>query len=89
VATNRIETILWTDKFGTLTQTRFPDFRPTECLKNQKRRTAAISNTFDLLPFYLLKLQNLYEETCYQFLFVVKKAALKHQISTIRAKRES
>jgi len=57
--------------------------------EKSKTADAAISNTFDLLPFYLLKLQNLYEETCYQFLFVVKKAALKHQISTIRAKRES
>jgi len=68
---------LWTDKFGTLAQTRLPDFRPTECLKNQKRRTAAISKTFNRLPFYLLKLQNLHEQTLYQFLFVVKKGCFE------------
>jgi len=45
--------------------------------EKSKTATAAISNTFDLLPFYLLKLQNLYEETCYQFLFVVKKGCFE------------
>jgi len=79
VATNRIETILRVDKFGTLMQTRLPDFRirPTECLKNQKWRTAAISKTINRLPFYLLKVQNLYERTCYQFLFVVKRGCFE------------
>jgi len=46
-------------------------------LKNQKWRTAAISKTINRLPFYLLKVQNLYERTCYQFLFVVKRGCFK------------
>jgi len=46
-------------------------------LKNQKWRTAAISKTINRLPFYLLKLRNLYEHTSYQFLFVVKRACFE------------
>jgi len=46
-------------------------------LKNQKWRTAAISKTINRLPFYLLKVQNLYERTCYQFLFVVKRGCFR------------
>jgi len=46
-------------------------------LEKSKMATAAISKTFNRLPFYLLKLQNLYEQTLYQFLFVVKKGCFK------------
>jgi len=45
-------------------------------LEKSKTADAAISKTFNRLPFYLLKLQNLYEQTLYQFLFVVKKGLL-------------
>ena len=55
MATNRIETALRIEKFGTLTQTRLPDSRRIECLKNQKWRTAAISKTINRLGAYLLQ----------------------------------
>ena len=54
MATNRIETALRIEKFGTLTQTRLPDSRRIECLKNQKWRTAA-NKTINRLGAYLLQ----------------------------------